>query len=157
VMFNAGAHTRLGPATWGWGINTGVVVYRNRPETSAFLEAWRQSMMSPNTRERQLDDQGSFMDVLATTSLAVREGHGIFPRDPQDENVMLAGPEGSLKVLHSSCHICHAGQALSQSSVRCLSASDIAANVTGRLLHVITHENGRSLSCKHSRSVGISP
>ena len=76
----------------------GVVVYRNRPETTEFLQAWRLSMLSPETARRQLDDQGSFMDVLATQSWAVKHNNGVFKRDASDEHVVLAGPSGTLKV-----------------------------------------------------------
>lgn len=95
---HTGAHTRLGSARWGWGINTGVTVYRKHSETESFLRAWRDMMQDPTTLTRQLDDQGSFMDVLAGRAPAVTRGNGTFARDSADERVLLAGLSGQLKI-----------------------------------------------------------
>ena len=55
-------------------------------------------MQDPNTLKRQLDDQGSFMDILAGRAPTVLHGNGTFARDPADQRVLLAGPSGKLKI-----------------------------------------------------------
>ena len=57
-------------------------------------------MLDPKTLEDHLDDQRSFMKVLAGQAPALQPGgNGIFPRDSADQRVFLAGPRGDVKVL----------------------------------------------------------
>lgn len=97
-----GAHARLDVARSGWGINTGVTVYRNRPETVPFLRAWREVMEDPASLARQFDDQASFMHVLATQAPAMARANATFDRDPSDPRVLLAGRSGRLRVRRCS-------------------------------------------------------
>ena len=55
-------------------------------------------MLQPGTLAKHLDDQGTFMDVLFGQAPAITQSNAVFVRDPADERVILAGPDGNVKV-----------------------------------------------------------
>ena len=83
----------------GWALNTGVIIWRNRPGTRAFAADWNRYMEHNELHEQGVDDQLSFNTLMNSRDLNRRTKSYPLRRVVNDSRVFYAAPNDAVKLM----------------------------------------------------------